>query len=884
MHDVKGFPPTALETLKMLASFTGSHVMLTAEVDKSVNFIWSAPSEADSVFSETDLKKVLERTTPYAKESSGWVEVVDSDLIEPFSAGRFFNLTSRSISGFNRLCLLKADNGSWNELQMVLMDQTREVIEQRFRNYFFDEKLRPLEEEDRFRLLFEFSPVGICFYSKDLKISSLNERLTRIMGASASELINFDLHAINDPSILPAIEAPLTGKEGFYEGVYLTTISKKAVNIVLKTAPIFNKSHEITGAFALIHDDTERINTLEALKESKDRLRVLINATPDVICFKDAEGKWMEANESIRNLFRLNDKEFLFKEKEHLEALVPELKEVFHQCALSDQEAWEKRQPVMAEESVPLPNGRECKLDVIKTPVFDDNGCKKGIVILGRDITARKMTEEKLRESEERFRIVATHTNDIIYEWDPASDQMSWFGKFNFIGPFKHPPATFKEFSARIHKEDRLRIVRFWKNRFTNKEEWFDEFRVIMDNGEFQYYKGSGIMIIKEGLPKKVIGTFTNITQEKNLIDSLRAAIDEANQNQARMTGLLSVIPDLIFVFDKDGVIKDYHAENVDDLYLPPDAFIDQKVEDILPDRIANLTLQKIAAVQLHRSLETYEYEMSINGKPGIFESRMVYVDEDRFMTIVRNVTHARKVERDLIEAKEQAERSDRLKSAFLANMSHEIRTPMNGILGFSELLRTKDMPEEDRDNCIDVIVKSGQQLLAIINDVLEVSQLETGQVRFLPDRVNLNRLTTDLARFFEIEAADRNVELRYHIPEEDLYCLVDGGKITQVFNNLISNAFKFTSPGGHVVFGFVPDGDRVRFFVHDDGIGIAPKHHKIIFERFGQVLKVGAHNKGGTGLGLSICKSLVELMGGEIWVESAAGHGASFFFSLPVQ
>jgi signal transduction histidine kinase len=205
----------------------------------------------------------------------------------------------------------------------------------------------------------------------------------------------------------------------------------------------------------------------------------------------------------------------------------------------------------------------------------------------------------------------------------------------------------------------------------------------------------------------------------------------------------------------------------------------------------------------------------------------------------------------------------------------------MNGILGFSELLRNEYLDPEERRKSIDVIVKSGQQLLAIINDVLQVSQLETGQVSLMPDKVNLNKLVTDLARFFEIEATDKAVELITQIPERQITATVDGGKITQIFNNLISNAFKFTSPGGHIAFGFEEDGNEIRFFVHDDGIGIAEKHHKIIFERFGQVLKIGAKNKGGTGLGLSISKSLVELMGGQIWVESEAGHGASFFFSL---
>jgi PAS domain S-box-containing protein len=592
----------------------------------------------------------------------------------------------------------------------------------------------------------------------------------------------------------------------------------------------------------------------------------------------------MEANDSIQQLFRLKGKEFLFKSENYLKNLVPELSRVFEQCKVSDMAAWEKKEPVVVEEIIPLPNGDERRLDVIKTPVFDSDGNRKGIVILGRDITARKKAEEMLRESEERFRIVATHANDIIFEWDPRTDRMSWFGKAGYIGSAKAPPRSFADFVKLIHPEDRDRIEGFWKNRFPLKDEWKDEFKVELKNGNTKFYRAGGIMIFKDGAPEKAIGTFTNVTQEKMLIHSLREAVEEAQHNQARITGLLSVIPDLIFVFDRNGVIKDYHAESINKLYVTPDMFLDRKIDDVMPPEIARLTHEKIAAVVSHKGTEIYEYKIEDDSGTGIFESRMVFVDNNRTMTIVRDVTHSRQVELDLIEAKEQAEKSDRLKSAFLANMSHEIRTPMNGIIGFSELLRSSDITPEDQEHCIEVIVKSGQQLLAIINDVLEVSQLETGQVRFMPDRVNLNRLISDLGRFFEMEANEKSVELIAEIPEEEVFSLVDGGKITQIFNNLLSNAFKFTSPGGHIAFGFKKEDRHLQFFVHDDGVGIAARHHNIIFERFGQVLKVGATNKGGTGLGLSICKSLTDLMGGEIWVESEAGQGASFFFRLSLK
>jgi len=884
MQDVKGFPPTAQETLDMLSVFTGSYTALTVETGNGFSFIWSCPPNISKPETEEMLSDILHSLNQFGKDVSGWQEFSDRKHIPPFSSGRFINLSAASLSGSCRLCLLSNEDNYWDRRQLLLMDQTRQIIEQQFENYFFEKRIGESGDNDRFRLLFDFSPVGIFFYNTSLEITAFNERFASILSVPLGKLLNFNIKNVVDSSILSAIKAPLSGEEGLYEGPYTSTLSGKTVNVTLKTAPILNASNRITGIIGVVQDNTERIQTLHDLKESKDRLRVLINATPDIICFKDAKGRWMEANEAIQELFRLKGKNFLFKSEEQLKKMVPELSVVFGKCKESDMEAWEKKEPVMVEETIPLPNGDERKLDVIKTPVFDEHGNRKGIVILGRDITARKKTEEMLRESEERFRIVATHANDIIFEWDPKTDEMSWFGKAGYIGNAKAPPRSFDDFIVLIHAEDRERISRFWKNRFPRKEEWKDEFRIDSTGGKVKYYRGSGIMIFKEGKPHKAIGTFTDVTQEKELINSLRDAVEVAQHNQARITGLLSVIPDIIFIFDRKGVIKDYHAESINSLYVSPDVFLDQPVDEVLPSEVARLTHEKINEVARHKGIETYEYELSNKGIYEVYESRMVYVDENRFMTIVRDVTHARQVEKELIEAKEHAEKSDRLKSAFLANMSHEIRTPMNGILGFSELLRNNDISDNDRQNCIDVIVKSGQQLLSIINDVLEISQLETGQITVLPNRVNLNRLMNDLARFFTMEAKEKSVELRCLLPDEEYFFYVDGGKITQIFNNLISNAFKYTPPGGKIAFGFEPLSDYVRFFVKDNGIGIDPQHHELIFERFGQVMKVGAKNKGGTGLGLSICKSLVELMGGKIWVESEPGHGSNFFFTIPVK
>ena len=645
------------------------------------------------------------------------------------------------------------------------------------------------------------------------------------------------------------------------------------VNILHKSANFFiNK----TAKF-------RQIVTLAKLLSNKERLQILINATPDIICFKDSTGKWLEANVSTKKLFRLKGNEFFLKSDEQLKKMVPELADVFEQCISTDQEAWEKKQRVETEEVIPLPDGTLRVFDVIKTPVFDETGARKGIVVLGRDITNRKKTEEKLRESEERFRTVATHANDIIFEWEPCTDVLKWYGKYDTLVGENNTPQTLDEFLTFVHPEDKERIVSFWKKEFKQKKEWKDEFRIFSSKGKLIYYRASGIMLFKNGNPDKALGTFADVTLEKQLIDNLRESVEVAQYNQARITSLLSVMPDLIFIFDRKGIIKDYHANSINSLIAPPEAFLDRPVDAVLPPDLADLTREKIKEVMLHKNVETYEYELKGGDLCGVFESRMVYMDKDRVLTIVRDITHSREVENELIRAKERAERSDRLKSAFLANMSHEIRTPMNAIIGFSELLRNPHLSQNEKDSYIDIIVNSGQQLLSIINNVLEVSKLETGQVRLFPEKINLNRLMSDLMRFFSIEAKSKSIELNCRIPQKEHYLVSDGGKITQVFNNLIGNALKFTPQGGQITFGYEHVNNMFQFFVVDNGVGIEPKNHKLIFERFEQVCNEPRSARKGAGLGLSISKSLVTLMGGNIWVESEPGHGASFFFTIPI-
>lgn len=255
------------------------------------------------------------------------------------------------------------------------------------------------------------------------------------------------------------------------------------------------------------------------------------------------------------------------------------------------------------------------------------------------------------------------------------------------------------------------------------------------------------------------------------------------------------------------------------------------------------------------------------------------------FVALKDDISKRKQMEEDLLKAKLRAEESDKLKSAFLANMSHEIRTPMNAIVGLSGLIGDNDLPVSERKNFSEIIKENSNVLLQLIDDIVDISKIEAGQIMIRPTNSNIISLLEDLYETFRIQVKDKDVKLVLKIPErEKIWTLTDPQRLRQIITNLIGNALKFTSEG-KIEFGcrLINDGN-ILFFVTDTGIGIPKDKLKVVFDRFRQVDDTGTGNHRGAGLGLSISKSLAELLGGSIWAESEVGTGSTFFFTIPYQ
>ena len=251
---------------------------------------------------------------------------------------------------------------------------------------------------------------------------------------------------------------------------------------------------------------------------------------------------------------------------------------------------------------------------------------------------------------------------------------------------------------------------------------------------------------------------------------------------------------------------------------------------------------------------------------------------------VIANALGKDLTQKNLIEAKERAEEADNLKSAFLANMSHEIRTPMNGILGFASLMQVEDGISPTVSQYAQFINDNSLMLLQLLNDIIDISKLESKQLKISFSENNIKLTLSDLLKLFKQLLNDKrkkDVTIIFDENSPDVTAMIDSVRLQQIVTNLMSNAIKFTEKGT-IKFGFREESENsFLFYVKDTGIGIPSKYQKIIFERFRQVEEQNTYNIGGTGLGLAISKNLVEMMGGKIWVESEPEMGSTFYFTI---
>jgi PAS domain S-box-containing protein len=504
---------------------------------------------------------------------------------------------------------------------------------------------------------------------------------------------------------------------------------------------------------------------------------------------------------------------------------------------------------------------------------------------ISRDITERKNAENTLKESEERFRKIFEDSpfcmlmsgKDMgIIRANSAFCKMIGYTEEELMG------LTFRDFTH----PDNISGDEFSLLRLVAEEipVYHTEKRYIRSDGSI-IWGSTTISIIRnnDGEVHFFLAMVEDITARK-------IAETELEKSFSLQNATLESTADGILVVDNNGKIVQYNRKFAYMWRIPedvmrlkedeaaltfvldqlkyPDQFVNQvKLLYSDPDAITSDLLEFIDG----RFFERYSQPQMIGGKAA-----------GRVWSF-RDITERKKAEAELIAAKEKAEESDRLKTAFLHNVSHEIRTPMNAIMGFSTLLNEPGLSDSDRKQFVEIIFQSGNQLLSIINDIVDLASVESGQVKLNIKEINLNTILRRISEQFSYKKKPHKITLTLNIslPDNEVEILTDGTKLVQIISNLINNAFKFTIKG-KIDFGYELKDGFLEFFVKDTGIGIPLEHHTKIFDRFYQVDSAVSRQYTGTGLGLSICKAYVELLGGKIWLDSKPGEGTNFNFTIP--
>jgi PAS domain S-box-containing protein len=376
----------------------------------------------------------------------------------------------------------------------------------------------------------------------------------------------------------------------------------------------------------------------------------------------------------------------------------------------------------------------------------------------------------------------------------------------------------------------------------------------------------------------RIIGTSTNITERKLAEEKLNK-LSVAVQQSPAVVIITDPLGNIEYINPTFTLHTGYSAEEVigQNPRILKSGLMPQEVYEELWQTIHS---GGVWHGELHNRKKNGELYWEVAVISAIVNKEGVITN---FVGVKEDITEKKKLWLDLVSAKEKAEESDRLKTAFLANLSHEIRTPMNGILGFAELLKEPHLSGELQAEYIELINQSGQRMLNLINDLIDISRIEAGESMVQITETQVNALLCDLCSFFKSHAENKKLRLTCTKGLSDSESIIetDSSKLTQVLTNLVQNALKFTLEG-NVDIGYTKKDEMLEFYVKDSGIGIPAEMSESIFERFRQVDSSITRLNEGSGLGLSISKAYVEMLGGTIRVESVPGRGSEFLFTLP--
>lgn len=609
-----------------------------------------------------------------------------------------------------------------------------------------------------------------------------------------------------------------------------------------------------------------------SLKENEEKYKYLFENNPQPLWIYDLETlAFLEVNQAAIDHYGYSKEEFLrmtlkdIRPKEDVNELIKDIATTSNE--LNKAGEWRHLKK----------NGEIIIVEIVSHTI--DYGNRKARLVQPHDVTERKKAEEKLKMlslavEQNPASIIITDKHGNIEYVNSKFIQTSGYSSEELIG--QNP----RILNSGISSPDLYKNL--WKTIQSGKQ-WTGYFHNRKKNGDC-YTELATVMPInnKSGEITHYIAIKEDITeqlQSKKLIKTLGNAVEQS--------------PTSIMITDADGKIEFVNSKFTSFMQYTLEEVKGKTPRIFNPGHTSEEIYESMWAKLRDKKVWQGEFVNRKKDKTRFFENVIIspLLDENgkvsNYILIMEDITEKKKMIEELVEAKEKAQESDRLKTSFLQNMSHEIRTPMNAIMGFSDLLPNVFNNAEKLRSYTSIIKERSAHLLDIINDILDIAKIESGRVQINLEECNLTALCYELEMFFN-EYRERinkgHVNFTMDCCQLDRTIYIDQVKLKQILINLISNAFKFTHSGLISASCRLNDNNTLLFTVTDTGIGIPDDKKTEIFERFKQVTHDTSKFYEGTGLGLSIVKGILDIMGGEVWVKSEFGKGSIFEFTFPFE
>ena len=650
------------------------------------------------------------------------------------------------------------------------------------------------------------------------------------------------------------------------------------------------KTFKVGNGMGMITTDiTESKIAEEALRKSEIQKQTLLDGTTDMIIHVDTNLQIIWANKTA------------------LTAKPDVVGMICYECYVGREKPCEDCPVVKAIQSGNIESGimyhaaaesaqGESYWELIGVPMKDGAGNITGAIEIGRNITDRKLGEEALKKNEKRLSLIYNSTSDNMVLMEVENPSTYRIVSFN-----DEYLRSIRNIYGEVSREQLLnQTIKELKELFG----WPDS---LYDNTIRNYLK-----VIETGKPVKIVDELPTLSttlffetvyypvfdNEKICTHILYTSRDitarmKAEEENLKLLTAVTQSPSVITITDLHGNLEYVNPKFTE---LTGYSFEEAKGENIkiLRSHEQSNEIYKELWQEISAGKE-WSGEFHNKKKNGelFWESASIspIIDKNgktiNYIKVAEDITERKKAEEELKSALGKAQESDRLKSAFLTNMSHEIRTPMNGILGFTGLLNDPQLTGDKMERYIRIIEKSGDRMLNTINDIIDISKIEAGQVEVVKSEVSLNIILREQYTFFNSEAQLKGLELIYKptLSDKEAIIVADKHKLEGILTNLIKNAIKFTK-NGNISFGYTlkkeKDFEGLEFYVKDTGIGIPSDRLGAIFNRFEQADIEDTRVYEGSGLGLAISKSYVEMLGGKIWVVSEEAIGSTFYFTIP--